>query len=192
MVHPACGWDSPAQPLSMHGYLPAKALWAAGALATPTACRLMAGLRVSYDSAPCAQDGKSIVSGWCDGKIRAFGPQSGKLLYTINDAHHKGVTAIAAAADSERLISGGGEGERGLDWGCAGWTWRLRTSAGCRLVSWEFGIALLWWQPSLERSCSAHAEAAGVVAECLWCRRWLQAWCVCGGWASRVRPWRRR
>ena len=54
-----------------------------------------------------------MVSGWSDGKIRAFGPQSGKLLYTINDAHHKGVTALAASADSGRLISGGGEGERG-------------------------------------------------------------------------------
>ncbi len=44
----------------------------------------------------CAlQDGKSIVSGWSDGKIRAFGPQSGKLLYTIHDAHQKAVTAIA-------------------------------------------------------------------------------------------------
>ena len=54
-----------------------------------------------------------MVSGWSDGKIRAFGPQSGKLLYTINDAHHKGVTALATSADSGRLISGGGEGERG-------------------------------------------------------------------------------
>jgi hypothetical protein len=32
-------------------------------------------------------DGGSIVSGWSDGKIRAFAPQSGRLLYTINDAH---------------------------------------------------------------------------------------------------------
>lgn len=32
-------------------------------------------------------DGKSLISGWSDGKIRAFGPQSGKLLYTIHDAH---------------------------------------------------------------------------------------------------------
>ena len=31
--------------------------------------------------------GTEIVSGWSDGKVRAFGPQSGKLLYVINDAH---------------------------------------------------------------------------------------------------------
>lgn len=32
-------------------------------------------------------DGKSIITGWADGKIRAFGPQTGKLQYTIVDAH---------------------------------------------------------------------------------------------------------
>jgi WD40 repeat protein len=58
------------------------------------------------------QDGKTIISGWSDGKIRGFGPQSGKLLYTINDAHHKAVTAIAVTSDSSRIISGGEEGER--------------------------------------------------------------------------------
>jgi WD40 repeat protein len=61
------------------------------------------------------QDGKTIISGWSDGKIRGFGPQSGKLLYTINDAHHKAVTAIAVTSDSNRIISGGEEGEL-LSW----------------------------------------------------------------------------
>jgi WD40 repeat protein len=32
-------------------------------------------------------DGTQILSGWSDGKVRAFGPQSGKLLFVINDAH---------------------------------------------------------------------------------------------------------
>jgi WD40 repeat protein len=32
-------------------------------------------------------DGKSIVTGWSDGKVRAFTPQKGKLLYLIKDAH---------------------------------------------------------------------------------------------------------
>jgi WD40 repeat protein len=57
------------------------------------------------------QDGKSILSGWSDGRIRAFGPQSGKLLFTINDAHHKAVTALAVTSDSQRIVSGGEEGE---------------------------------------------------------------------------------
>jgi hypothetical protein len=51
----------------------------------------------------CLQDGKSIISGWSDGKIRAFAPQSGKLLYTIHDAHHKAVTAIASTSDSSKV-----------------------------------------------------------------------------------------
>jgi cilia- and flagella-associated protein 52 len=58
-----------------------------------------------------AQDGKSIISGWSDGKIRAFAPQSGKLLYVIHDAHSKAVTALAATSDSGRLVSGGEEGQ---------------------------------------------------------------------------------
>lgn len=57
------------------------------------------------------QDGKSIISGWSDGKIRAFLPQSGKLLYVINDAHNHGCTAVTATADCNRIISGGAEGE---------------------------------------------------------------------------------
>ena len=43
--------------------------------------------------------------------MRAFGPQSGKLLYTINDAHHKAVTALAVTPDTGRILSGGEEGE---------------------------------------------------------------------------------
>jgi WD40 repeat protein len=57
------------------------------------------------------RDGKSIVSGWNDGKIRAFLPQSGKLFYVINDAHNHGVTALALTDDCQRVISGGMEGE---------------------------------------------------------------------------------
>ncbi len=57
------------------------------------------------------RDGKSIVSGWSDGKIRAFLPQSGKLFYVVNDAHNHGVTAVALTSDCERIVSGGMEGE---------------------------------------------------------------------------------
>lgn len=72
-------------------------------------------LRIAVPNLEChcvafTPDGKSIVSGWSDGKIRSFGPQSGKLQYTINDAHQKAVTAIAVASCSTKLISGGEEG----------------------------------------------------------------------------------
>jgi WD40 repeat protein len=56
-------------------------------------------------------DGRSIVSGWSDGKVRAFLPQSGKLLYVINDAHKNGVTSLACTTDSGKIVSGGMEGE---------------------------------------------------------------------------------
>ena len=57
------------------------------------------------------RDGKSLYSGWHDGKIRAFLPQSGKLLYCINDAHTNGVTALTSTSDGEKLVSGGMNGE---------------------------------------------------------------------------------
>jgi WD40 repeat protein len=57
------------------------------------------------------RDGKSIYSGWHDGKIRAFLPQSGKLLFCINDAHINGVTAVTSTSDCAKLVSGGMNGE---------------------------------------------------------------------------------
>ncbi|NXV44720.1 CFA52 protein, partial [Uria aalge] len=57
------------------------------------------------------RDGRSIISAWNDGKIRAFTPETGRLMYMINHAHSLGVTAIAATGDSKRIVSGGGEGQ---------------------------------------------------------------------------------
>jgi len=55
-----------------------------------------------------------IISAWSDGRIRAFGPESGKRLFEISDAHGGGVSALAAA-DQNRMpntiISGGKEGK---------------------------------------------------------------------------------
>jgi len=73
-------------------------------------------LRIHIPNVEClcvafAYDGKSIVSGWDDGKIRAFKPQSGKLLYVINDAHIDGVTALALTKDGTRIVSGGQGGQ---------------------------------------------------------------------------------
>ncbi|KAJ1339439.1 hypothetical protein BSLG_005920 [Batrachochytrium salamandrivorans] len=60
----------------------------------------------------CFQHGSSLISGWNDGKIRAFGPQSGRLQYEINDAHKRCVTALAVtepfnSAGDFRVVSGG-------------------------------------------------------------------------------------
>ncbi|XP_068769987.1 cilia- and flagella-associated protein 52 isoform X3 [Struthio camelus] len=56
-------------------------------------------------------DGRSIISAWNDGKIRAFMPETGRLMYVIDHAHSLGVTAIAATSNCRRIISGGGEGQ---------------------------------------------------------------------------------
>ena len=84
-------------------------------------------LRIQVPNLECncitfSPTGNAIISGWSDGKIRAFGPQSGKLLYVINDAHKilgqkkvsgrlVGVTAITMSSDSERIVSGGSDGQ---------------------------------------------------------------------------------
>ncbi|CAK9011788.1 Cilia- and flagella-associated protein 52 [Durusdinium trenchii] len=73
-------------------------------------------LRIQVPNMECfcldfMRDGKSIISGWSDGKVRAFLPQSGKLLYAINDAHQNGVTALALSSDCGRIVTGGMEGE---------------------------------------------------------------------------------
>uniref|UniRef100_A0A7S0ILU1 Cilia- and flagella-associated protein 52 n=1 Tax=Calcidiscus leptoporus TaxID=127549 RepID=A0A7S0ILU1_9EUKA len=70
-------------------------------------------------------DGTAILSGWSDGKIRSFGPQSGCLQYVINDAHRltgvgnssggvvpqNGVTSLCPTNDTRKLISGGADGK---------------------------------------------------------------------------------
>lgn len=58
-----------------------------------------------------SRDGKSIVSAWNDGVIRAFTPLSGKLMYAIPNAHNKGCTAVALTQNGKTLVSGGVEGQ---------------------------------------------------------------------------------
>lgn len=73
-----------------------------------------------------SRDGKSIVGGFSDSKIRAFTPQTGKSLYVINDAHPGQVTAISAMPDSGKLITGGSEGQLRI--------WRIGKSQSMELA----------------------------------------------------------
>lgn len=71
-------------------------------------------LRIHVANVEClcvalSADGKSIVSGWNDGKVRAFYPESGRPMYTIHDCHAKEVTAIALTADGNTLLTGGND-----------------------------------------------------------------------------------
>ncbi|XP_061477831.1 cilia- and flagella-associated protein 52 isoform X2 [Rhineura floridana] len=73
-------------------------------------------LRITVPNMTChaidfMRDGKSIISAWNDGKIRAFTPETGRLMYVIEHAHSMGVTAVATTSDCKRIISGGGEGQ---------------------------------------------------------------------------------
>ncbi|CAH0397744.1 unnamed protein product [Chilo suppressalis] len=56
-------------------------------------------------------DGKSIVSAWNDGNIRAFTPLTGRLIYCIYNTHNKGTSALDMTNDGRTLISGGCEGQ---------------------------------------------------------------------------------
>ncbi|XP_028988356.1 cilia- and flagella-associated protein 52 isoform X2 [Betta splendens] len=73
-------------------------------------------LRITVPNMTCNSldfmvDGHSIISAWNDGKIRVFGPESGRLMLIIHNAHRMGVTAIAGTRDCKRIVSGGGEGQ---------------------------------------------------------------------------------
>ncbi|CDJ48002.1 WD domain, G-beta repeat-containing protein, putative [Eimeria brunetti] len=73
-------------------------------------------LRIQLPGVEClcvafAPDGSSIISGWKDGRIRAFTPETGKLLFCIEQAHKDGVTAVAATRVGRRLVSGGLSGQ---------------------------------------------------------------------------------
>eukprot|EP00043_Microstomoeca_roanoka_P004630 m.50923 g.50923 ORF g.50923 m.50923 type:complete len:610 (+) comp12578_c0_seq1:124-1953(+) len=80
---------------------------------TPTGKQLLAiqvpGIKCNAMS--FTPDGKLIVTGWEDGVIRGYLPQSGKEKFNIQHAHNKGVTAICVTNDSSRIISGGGDGQ---------------------------------------------------------------------------------
>jgi len=52
-----------------------------------------------------------IISGWTDGKIRAYRVDNSQLLWQIDNAHKGGVTSICLAKSCRFVCSGGMEGE---------------------------------------------------------------------------------
>lgn len=58
-----------------------------------------------------AKDGKSIISSWNDGTLRAFTPLTGKIIFTIPNAHNKGCTCVTISSTGRLLVSGGVEGQ---------------------------------------------------------------------------------
>ncbi|KAJ8336086.1 hypothetical protein SKAU_G00394290 [Synaphobranchus kaupii] len=73
-------------------------------------------LRITVPNVTCnavdfTMDGRSIVSAWSDGQIRGFTPETGKLMFIIDNAHCQGATAMACCKDCRTIVSGGGEGQ---------------------------------------------------------------------------------
>ena len=46
----------------------------------------------------------SIVTAWNDGKLRAYLPESGRLIYDVPHAHHLDATAVVIT-DCNRFVS---------------------------------------------------------------------------------------
>jgi WD40 repeat protein len=77
-------------------------------------------LRIQVPNLEClccqiTKSGSTIVTGWNDGKIRAFYPETGRMKFVISDAHSDKVTSLAICDDDTRspwrIISGGEEGK---------------------------------------------------------------------------------
>lgn len=89
------------------------------------ACTELLRIQIPERLCNCLQftkDGSLIVSGWSDGKLRGFGPQSGKLVFSVNDAHtpeggkrskvggRVGVTSVCTDHSGELIVTGGSNG----------------------------------------------------------------------------------
>jgi WD40 repeat protein len=76
-------------------------------------------LRIQVPNLECfcavvSPSGSTLLSGWSDGKIRAFYPESGKMKFVIPDAHAENVLSLAVidsdASSPWRVVSGGSDG----------------------------------------------------------------------------------
>ncbi|KAF7473488.1 Hypothetical predicted protein [Marmota monax] len=109
---PHLAWDAPVSRFNLEG--PLLSLSQVPLLCTRTLVQ-GAGEPRSAEGGPALTLRPSFclppTPAWDDGKIRAFAPETGRLIYVINSAHRIGVTAIATTSDCKRVISGGGEGE---------------------------------------------------------------------------------
>ncbi|KAF4531674.1 hypothetical protein B566_EDAN011833 [Ephemera danica] len=70
------------------------------------------------------QDGTAIFSAWDDGTIRAYAPNTGRILTEILGAHRSCVSSLGITSQGNRLVSGGREGQVRV-WDCKGSTWQL-------------------------------------------------------------------
>ena len=69
--------------------------------------------QVKLTGEPLCMDfiGHVIFSGWQDGRIRAHDAESGEQLWTIDECHKQGVTALCVSSNRKFIVSGGAMGE---------------------------------------------------------------------------------
>jgi len=66
---------------------------------------------ITCNAVAFSPDGMSIVTAWNDGKLRAYLPESGRLIYDVPHAHHLDATAVVITDCNRKIISGGAEGQ---------------------------------------------------------------------------------
>lgn len=52
-----------------------------------------------------------MLTGWRDGQIRSHDADTGQLLWSIDNAHARGVTSLVVSHNERFLVTGGMEGE---------------------------------------------------------------------------------
>merc|ERR1712072_1047783 len=55
--------------------------------------------------------GECVFTGWTDGRIHAFDAETGEQMWTVDNAHRNGVTALEVSKNQKFIVSGGQEGE---------------------------------------------------------------------------------
>lgn len=71
--------------------------------------------RISVPNMTCnavalMKDGSNIITGWDDGCIRAFFPETGRPMFTMENSYGGSVTALATYYDCTKVVSGSKQG----------------------------------------------------------------------------------
>eukprot|EP00210_Caulerpa_lentillifera_P006381 g6095.t1 len=127
----------------------------------PRTCRELIRILVPNLDCNCicfSHDGSFLFSGWSDGSIRVFRPQSGRLECKRPDAHTKSVMALAYCRSGDRLISGGDDGTVRV--------WRLidrRLEFLSSMKEHKSAVTSIAINPALDDECTSCSEDSSCV-----------------------------